>query len=101
MLARRSVSTVSRVLFSSSKAGASIGGGGDKPKKAPKAENKEPSKTAQPKAAPAPPQQPPKFSNDSYQAPEYFAHDKWSYADVILELASKRLPQKSNKVPST
>lgn len=50
---------------------------------------------AAPKAAAAAP-----FKNDSYQAPEYYGHDKWSYADINMNLANKRLPQKSNKVPS-
>lgn len=49
---------------------------------------------AAPKAAPAP------FKNDSYQAPEYFKHDKWSYANIMVDLTNHRLPQKSNKVPS-
>ncbi|KAI2810505.1 hypothetical protein BLOT_001667 [Blomia tropicalis] len=39
-----------------------------------------------------------KSSNETYQAPEYFAHNKFSFADYIVTMAGQRLPQKSNKV---
>lgn len=103
MIARRSFSTATRVLFS--KAGknsklpkslthplAPTASGGGSKKSGSKKESSSPAATETPKASPT------FFKNDSYNAPEYFEHNKFSFSDVMVTLAGSRLPQQSNKV---